>query len=162
MLPGQNECTVHAKPARGYSDQLVTVSPLDSSPTSDFVIAFMLSSVDNGQVPVHVMNPSESPLQLFKGQKITQCMPVAETAAFSSKSLVSEICASLTSGSAMGPSTLKEFESAINTCLPAEDKRTLLHTLLRFPNVFDNSLGHTEITTHKNDTGDSPPICQYP
>ena len=162
MLPSRSECILHAKPPRGYSDQLVMVSPLDSSPTSDFVIAFTLSSVDNGKVPVRVMNPSESPIQLFKGQKIAQCMPVVETAAFSSKSSVSEICASVTSGSVMDPSTLTELESAINPRLPAEDKRTLLHTLLRFPDVFNNGQGHTEITTHKIDTGDSPPIRQYP
>ena len=127
MLPSRSECILHAKPPRGYSDQLVMVSPLASSPTSDFVIAFTLSSVDNGKVPVRVMNPSESPIQLFKVQKIAQFMPVVETAAFSSKSSVSEICASVTSGSVMDPSTLTELESVINPRLPAEDKRTLLH-----------------------------------
>ena len=38
----------------------------------------------------------------------------------------------------------------------------LLNTLLNFPDVFNNGLGHTTVTDHKIDTGDSPPIHQYP
>ena len=53
---------------------------------------------------------------------------------------------------------MTEISSAINPNLSPEDKKMLLDTLLSFPDVFDNSLGHTSVTVHNIDTGDNSPI----
>ena len=43
----------------------------------------------------------------------------------------------------MEPDTLKELKVAINPQLPPNDKQAVLNTLLSFPDVFNNGLGHT-------------------
>jgi len=58
----------------------------------------------------------------------------------------------------MEPGTLKELEDAIIPQLPPNDQQALLNALLKFSNVFNNGLGHTSITVHMIDTGDSAPI----
>ena len=63
---------------------------------------------------------------------------------------------------ALSQSKIWNLCSAINPNLSARDKKSLLNTLLSFPDVFNNSLGHTSVALHKMDAGDSPPIRQYP
>ena len=62
----------------------------------------------------------------------------------------------------MNECTLRELETAISPSLGTNDKHTLLNTLLEFPDVFNDGLGHTKVTAHKIDTGESLPIRQYP
>ena len=62
----------------------------------------------------------------------------------------------------LAPEALTELTTAINLNLSARDSKALLNTLLSFPDVFDNSLGNTSVALHNIDTGDSPPIRQYP
>ena len=64
--------------------------------------------------------------------------------------------------SVMECGTLKELEDAINPQFPHSNRQALLNTLLNFPDVFKNGLGHTSITDHKIDTEVSLPISQYP
>ena len=61
----------------------------------------------------------------------------------------------------MNECTLKELERSISSSLGITDKHTLLNTLLEFPDVLNDGLGHTTVTTHKIETGKSPPIRQY-
>ena len=62
----------------------------------------------------------------------------------------------------LNPETLTGLTTALNPNLSPEDKKSLLNTLLSFPDVFSNSLGHTSVALHNIDTGNSPPIRQYP
>ena len=62
----------------------------------------------------------------------------------------------------LDPETLTELTTALNPNLSPEDKKSLLNTLLSFPDIFSNSLGHTSVALHNIDTGNSPPIRQFP
>ena len=47
--------------------------------------------------------------------------------------------------SGMNECTLRELETAISPSLGINDKHTLLNTLLEFPDVFNDGLGHTTV-----------------
>ena len=50
----------------------------------------------------------------------------------------------------------------INPSLNAKDRETLSNVLSAYQNVFEESLGHTNVVTHKINTGDSPSIRHRP
>ena len=90
-------------------------------------------------------------------------MPVSELAPISTNQTdAPKICTTVERPGALAPETLTELTSAINPNLSTEDKRPLLKTLLSFPDVFDNSLGHTHVIVPNIDTGASSPIRQHP
>jgi len=55
-----------------------------------------------------------------------------------------------------------QLEANINSDLNAVDKNALLQTLLKLSDIFDESLGHTDVIQHHIDTGSEPTIHQYP
>ena len=52
------------------------VPPRDESDDCSYIIAFTLNNVADGKVSVRVMNPSDSPIDLYNRQKIAQFKPV--------------------------------------------------------------------------------------
>eukprot|EP00794_Sanderia_malayensis_P011722 gene11722-biopygen9393 len=144
---------------RKYSDQLGMVYPLEAT---DYTTAFTVSRANKGIVIVRVMNSSESNIQLYAGQQVGKFVPVVESIDPSQHHSGDSVCASVSCQSVIEPSTLKELQATISPCLTANKREQLLNTLLEFPDVFNNRLGHTSVTMHKIDTGNSPPIRQYP
>ena len=55
-----------------------------------------------------------------------------------------------------------QLRANINSDLNDTDKNILLQTFLQFSDVFDESLGHTDVIQHHIDTGSAPPVRQYP
>eukprot|EP00794_Sanderia_malayensis_P001629 gene1629-biopygen1507 len=104
----------------------------------------------------------ESNIQLYAGQQVGKFVPVVESIDPSQHHSGDSVCASVSCQSVIEPSTLKELQAAISPCLTANEREQLLNTLPEFPDVFNNRLGHTSVTMHKIDTGNSPPIRQYP
>ena len=78
-LPCHSKFLLVAKTLRGYSNQLEMASPCDKSDNCSYIIAFTLSNAVDGSVSICVMNPSDSPIQLCKGQQIAQFQPVFES-----------------------------------------------------------------------------------
>ena len=76
FIPGRSECLLVAKTPRGYSNQLVMVSSGDKSENCSFIVAFTLNNAADGKVSLRVMNPSDSPIQLYKDQNIAQFQQV--------------------------------------------------------------------------------------
>ena len=52
------------------------VLPRDESDDCSYIIAFTLNNAAERKVSVRVMNPSNSPIDLYKRQKIAQFKPV--------------------------------------------------------------------------------------
>ena len=159
-IPGHSECILEAKTPRSYSNQLGMTCPLENSDALPYNTAFTLSKSVSSKILVRVMNTSESSIQLHAGQKIAKFVPVVESK-YVRKSADS-ICASIRCESGMNECTLRELETAISPFLSINDKHTLQNTLLEFPDVFNDGLGHTKVTAHKIDTGESYAIRQYP
>ena len=55
-----------------------------------------------------------------------------------------------------------QLEANIKSDLNPEDTNALLQTLLKFSDIFDESLGHADVIQHHIDTGSAPTIHQYP
>ena len=159
-IPGRTECILEAKTPRSYSNQLGMTCPLENSDVLPYNTAFTLNKAVSSRLLVRVMNPSESSIQLHAGQKIAKFVPVVESKCV--RKSADSICASVSSESGMNECTLRELETAISPSLDTNDKHSLLTTLLEFPDVFNDGLGHTRVTVHKIDTGESSPIRQYP
>ena len=109
------------------------------------------------------MNPSNYALAFTANQHLAEFSPVSELAPISTNQTdAPKICTTVERPGALAPETLTELTNAINANLSTEDKRSLLKTLLSFPDVFDNSLGHTPVIVHNIGTGASSPIRQQP
>ena len=97
-IPSRSENLLVVKTPRGYSNQLGMVSPRDKSDDCHYVVAFTLNNATaDGKVSVRVMNPSDSPIQLYKGQKIAQFQPVFESISTPTQLSSSQICSSINS-----------------------------------------------------------------
>ena len=153
---------MEVKAPRSYSDQLGMVCPLEDSDNSPYFTAFTLSKPVNSRILIRVINPSASSIQLHAGQKVAKFIPVVESATVTPRTSAGNLCASISSQSGINDCTLKELEAAISGSLSTTDQHTLLNTLLEFPDAFNDGLGHTTVVTHKIETGESPPIRQYP
>ena len=138
------------------------VSSRDNPDNYCYIIAFTLNNAADSKVSVRIMNLSDSLIQVYKGQKITQFQPVLESISIQTQLSSSQICGSINCVSSMGPGTFKELEDAINPQLPPNYQKALLNTLLNLPDVFSNGLVHTSIAEHMIETGDFLPIRPYP
>ena len=131
--------------------------------SSQYYVACSVSQADNRHISVRVMDPSNFALGFTANQHLAEFLPVSELAPISTNQTdAPKICTTVEKPGALAPETLTELTNAINPNLSTEDKRSLLNTLLSFPDVFDNSLGHTHVIVHDIDTGASSLIRQHP
>ena len=131
--------------------------------SSEYYVACSVSQADNRHISVRVMNPSNVALEIAANQHLAEFLPVIELAPISTNQTdAPKICTTIERPGALAPETLTELTNAINPNLSTEDKRSLLNTLLSFPDVFDSSLRHTHVIVHDIDTGASSPIRQHP
>ncbi|GBM71467.1 Retrovirus-related Pol polyprotein from transposon 297 [Araneus ventricosus] len=101
-------------------------------------------------IPVRVLNLNNKPKILDKGDVIATCEPVVDIVARPPEF----------SGAQHLPSTLENFQ------ILNEEQRTAIRKLLNeFQNLFstcDADVGRCNMTQHRINTGDHPPIKQYP
>ena len=57
---------------------------------------------------------------------------------------------------------IDKVNAVIDTSLTSDDRERVQRLLCKYSDVFDETLSHTTITTHKTNTGTSPPIKQAP
>ncbi|GBN39237.1 hypothetical protein AVEN_219660-1 [Araneus ventricosus] len=101
-------------------------------------------------IPVRVLNLNNKPRILDKGHVIATCEPVVDIIARPQEF----------SGAQHLPSTLENFQ------ILNEKQRSAVRKLLNeFQNLFstcDADVGHCNMAQHRINTGDHPPIKQYP
>ena len=133
--------------------------PDSASIPSHILPAYTVSCASDRTVYVRLMNTSNIDIELQSGQKIGEFCPLVETLDFSPSE-----CYSAASSFEVKDTTdiATQLEANINSDLNAADKNTLLQTLMKFSDVFDESLGHNDVIQHHIDTGSAPPIRQYP
>ena len=160
-IPGRSEVLVCCQLPKNSSNQLGMVSPLDCNDSlpSCIISAYIVCQSQGREIYSRLMNTSNTDIELQGGQKISQFCPLVETdtpAPSSSLQNLSFVCSSRTSEIA------QQLEGAISSSLNEGEKHAVLETLLEFSDVFEETLGHSDVVTHKIDTGDSAPIRQYP
>ncbi|KAF8789986.1 hypothetical protein HNY73_005077 [Argiope bruennichi] len=150
VIPAGSECLVRG--VTKFSEQFryaVTNSPNQIS-EKDVLVAATLVDLKKETIPVRVLNVDNKPKTMDKGAVIASYEPVVDIVArpqeFSGKQPIQSI--------------LENIEG-LN-----EDQRIALQKLFQeFQHLFstcDADVGRCNVTQHKINTGDHPPIKQYP
>ncbi|GBM70786.1 hypothetical protein AVEN_127334-1 [Araneus ventricosus] len=150
IIPTRSECLiqgVHEVP--GQFRYAVTNFPSQVSQKGVLVVATLVD-LEREAIPIRVLNLNNKPKILDKGAVVATCEPVVDIFARSQKF----------SGAQHLPSTLENLK------ILNEEQRTAVRKLLKeFQNLFstcDTDVGRCNMTQHRINTGDHPPIKQYP
>ena len=163
-IPSRTEVLVNCQLPKSYKDQLGMVTPIqDDSPLSASIFpAYSVSQAEGRHIPVRLMNCSNIDIELQAGQKVSEFCPLVESPVADD----TPECFSPTSMNMACTTSVSDIqgdlENALSPSLSPPERCTLLETLMQYSDVFDPSLGHTTVITHKIDTGDAAPIRQYP
>ena len=167
-IPSRPEVLVTCQLPKSYKDQLGMIAPItliqDELPLSASIFAaYSVSQAEGRHIPVRLMNCSNIDIELQAGQKVSEFCPLVESpVANDNLASCSLPSMSMTCNTSSISDIQSDLENAPSPSLRPIERRTLLKTLMRYSDVFDPSLGHTTVVTHKIDTGDAAPIRQYP
>ena len=137
-------------------------SPLlgSSSLSSNILASYSVCQASSNCIPVCLMNTATVDIQLHAGQRVSEFIPLVESDLLATT--LSENNSSITCSTATPVAIQHQLEAALSPSLNVHEKQNILSTLLRFSNVFEETLGHTNVVQHKIVTGNSRPIRQYP
>ena len=164
-LPGRTEAVVVVQIPESAKDQLGMVAPIQKeSLPAQLLVAYSVNQAKGRQVSLRIMNTSNCDITLQAGQQIGEYCPLLETLPSAAEVKDSQ----LTTDKVFACQTVSnlkmvtELKTAISPSLNKYDRKVILDTLLKYPDVFSESLGYTDVIAHKIDTGDTAPIRQYP
>ncbi|GBL62122.1 hypothetical protein AVEN_63886-1, partial [Araneus ventricosus] len=150
IIPARTECLIQGVPE--VSEQFryaVTDFPSQVS-QKGVLVAAALVDLEREAIPVRVLNLNNKPKILNEGAVIATCEPVVDIVVRPQEF----------SGEQHLPSSLDNLE------ILDEGQRTVVRKLLKeFQNLFsicDADVGRCNMTQHRINTGDHPPIKQYP
>eukprot|EP00731_Ephydatia_muelleri_P032795 Em0024g339a len=128
----------------------------------DVLVARAVVCPTGSTVPLRVFNPHKEAVRLWKGLEIAQMEPLDKDPPISSDTHLLTISA-VTEVSPSEHKVLWDIVSTI-THLSNSEKELLFVLLMKYADVFSfhSDLGHTNLTKHHIDTGDSQPIHQLP
>ena len=164
-IPGRSEVIVECQLPRSSQDQLGMISPFsapeNSSIPSHILSAYSVCQANSRSVPVRLMNTSNFDIDLHVGQKVGEFCPLVEVPAvdYSAYPPSSSHCCSTTT---VSEDLILDLQKALSPELSSPERKEILATLMKFADVFQEDLGHTDVISHRIDTGDAPPIRQYP
>ena len=163
-LPCRTESVIQAKVPKSCANLVGMVCSLGESSDLCCFTAYTVSKAAGRKITVRILNPSQSEVELHAGQKIARFCLVSELVAEPqhSSSVVHSLCASLSEPSVLNAQTRSELETALSPNLSTTDRKKIIETLLSFPDVFNDGLGHTSVLSHHINTGNFAPIRQYP
>ncbi|GBN25236.1 Retrovirus-related Pol polyprotein from transposon 297 [Araneus ventricosus] len=150
IIPARSECLIQGVPeASGKFRYAVTDFPNQVS-QKGVLVAATLVDLKKEDIPVRVLNLDHKPKIIDKGAVIATCEPVVDIVARPQEF----------SESLRLTSILENLEG-LN-----EEQRTAVKELLQeFQNLFstsDSDVGRCKMTQHRINTGNHPPIKQYP
>ncbi|GBM96236.1 Retrovirus-related Pol polyprotein from transposon 297 [Araneus ventricosus] len=150
IIPARSECLIQGVPeVPGQFRYAVTDFPSQAS-QKGVLVAATLVDLEMEAIPVRVLNLNNKPKILDKGDVIVTCEPVVDIVARPQEF----------SGAQHLPSILESLE-----ILNEKQRRKERKLLKEFQNLFstcDADDGHCNMTQHRINTGDHPPIKQYP
>ena len=162
-IPGRTEMLVTGKVPKSYAEEFGMVSPVnkDSIPTN-VLVAYSVCQAENRDIPVRIMNSSNIVLQLESGQKICEFCPLVASVPSHSSQNNHIFNPSLLCGSLISNKVKDDLSSALSPSLDEHGRTSIMNTLLKFSDVFDESLGQTQVISHRIDTSNAAPIRQPP
>ncbi|GBM25302.1 Retrovirus-related Pol polyprotein from transposon 412, partial [Araneus ventricosus] len=150
IIPARSECLIQGVPeVPGQFRYAVTNFPSQVS-QKGVLVAATLVDLEMEAIPVRVLNLNNKPKILDKGDVIATCEPVVDIVA-----------------RPQGFSGVQHLQSTLeNLQILNEEQRIAVRKLLNeFHDLFsicDADVGRCNMTQHRINTGDHPPIKQYP
>ena len=164
IVPGRHEIVLHAKvKGAGCGDGLLgLVEPSPSfAKQHDLLLARVVAHPKNNTVPIRLVNPSPTPVTLYKNTSVGTLSELEESSPDPPE------CNHVTSAvprSTTQPKVCSKFD--LDSLDLTGGQRAALKTLLdEYADIFSSGpadLGRTGVVKHQIDTGDSPPIKQAP
>ena len=111
-------------------------------------------------VPLHVINMPQNPIELVASENIADFYPLVESCSTTSHLPDADVCGAVQSD--LSKTFMDKVNAVIDTSLTPDDRECVQQLLHKYSDVFDKTLSHTTLTTHKINTGTSPPIKQAP
>ena len=162
VVPGRHEIVLHAKvKGAGCGDGLLgLVEPSPSfAKQHDLLLARVVAHPKNNTVLICLVNPSPTPVTLYKNTSVGTLSEVEESSPDPPE------CNHVTSTAPLSktqPKVSSKFDlDSLN--LTGRQKTTLKTLLDEYANIFSTrpaDLGRTGVVKHQIDTDDSPPIKQ--
>ncbi|GBN14381.1 Transposon Ty3-I Gag-Pol polyprotein [Araneus ventricosus] len=150
IIPARLECLIQGIPEVPGQFRYAVTDFHSQVPQKGVLVAATLVDLEREAIPVRVLNLNNTPKILDKGAVIATCEPVVDIVArpqeFSEAQHLSSILESL-------------------EMLNEKQRREVRKLLKEFQNLFstcDADVGHCNMTQHRINTGDHPPIKQYP
>ncbi|GBM41572.1 Retrovirus-related Pol polyprotein from transposon 297 [Araneus ventricosus] len=150
VIPARSECLIQGIPEVPGQFRYAVTDFHSQVPQKGILVAATLVDLEREAIPVRVLNLNNTPKILDKGAVIATCEPVVDILAcpqeFSETQHLSSILESL-------------------EMLNEKQRRELRKLLKEFQNLFstcDADVDHCNMTQHRINTGDHPPIKQYP
>ena len=138
------------------------VTPVQKDSISPHVLVlYSVSQAEGRNVFVRIMNTSNCDIQLQAGQQIGEYWPLIDTLLpnlhepSTANHTVSNNSPSVACTNFSQNQIKVELEAALSPSAKQNDRQILLQTHLKYSDVFHDSLGHTDVITHKIDTGDA-------
>ncbi|GBM39276.1 Transposon Ty3-I Gag-Pol polyprotein [Araneus ventricosus] len=150
IIPARSECLIQGIPEVPGQFRYAVTDFHSQVPQKGVLVAATLVDLERKAIPVRVLNLNNTPKILDKGAVIATCEPVVDIVVrpqeFSEAQHLSSILESLEMLNEKQRrevrKLLKEFQNLLSTC--------------------DADAGHCNMTQHRINTGDHPPIKQYP
>ena len=161
-IPVRSEVLVNCYIPKSSKELLGMITPVISSEfPSSLLAAYSVCQEQGKSIVVRLMNTSNVNIELQAGQQVSEFCPLVESydphLFHESDNQVAGNCSTMSINN-----LASQLTAQIDPCLSDQRKDTILQTLLQYPDVFDESLGHTTVIEHRLDTGSYPPIRQYP
>ena len=131
---------------------------------SHLLVAYSVNQAVGRQVALRIMNTSNCDITLQAGQHIGKYCPLLDTLSSvdTQGTPLPKYAKAFSCQPANKVSLTEELKAVISPSLNDHDRQVILNTLLKYTNVFDESLGYTDVITHTINTGNNDPIRQYP
>ncbi|GBM47244.1 Retrovirus-related Pol polyprotein from transposon 297 [Araneus ventricosus] len=146
----RSECLIHGVPEVPEQFRYAVTDFPSQVSQRGVIVAAALVDLEREAIPVRVLNLNNKPKILDEGSVIATCEPVVDIVVRPQEF----------SGEQHLPSSLDNLE------MLDEGQRTAVRKLLKeFQNLFstcDADVGRCNMTQHRINTGDHPPIKQYP
>lgn len=129
-------------------------------------LAKMVAHTSTGRVPLRVINPTDEPQVIYKGQVAAMCEAAGKIC---EDNIDENNSVKLDAGTSTDSEAVPEhLQPLLNSCtdnLTPEQIKRVRHTLCKYSAAFAKSkydLGQTDLVQHRINTGDATPVKQTP
>ena len=161
IIQGRCEMIVPGRLAKSPTHNIGMISPIhraDKKAPHQSLNCHVANAVvrpDGHSVPIRILSVLDKPIELCQGRKIAEFTPLVQ----SSSKQQSARCS-------VASQTSHEFRERaaemIDSSLGKEDTDELLDVLSAYQDVFEDTLGHTNVVKHTINTGNNQPVRHRP